>query len=128
MRWTLAYLDTHIVVWLYAGLTEKFKPPIRDLMNEQALYICPVVRLELQYLWEIQRVTDDADTIVADLATRIGLKVCDKRFDDIVTKALTLSWTRDPFDRLIVANATLNDDILISKDHNMLGNYPNARW
>ena len=124
----MAYLDTHVVVWLYAGLAEKFNPPVRDLINEQTLYISPVVRLELQYLWEIQRVTDGADTIVADLATRIGLKICDKDFNVIVTKALTLSWTRDPFDRLIVANASLNDDILISKDRKMLGNYPNTRW
>jgi PIN domain nuclease of toxin-antitoxin system len=128
MRWILAYLDTHVVVWLYAGLTEKFNRMVRDLINEQALYVCPVVRLELQYLWEIQRVTDDADTIVADLATRIGLKVCDKRFDDVVTRAMALSWTRDPFDRLIVANASLDGDILISKDQDMLDNYPNARW
>ena len=128
MRWTLAYLDTHVVVWLYAGLTEKFNSPVRDLINEQSLYLCPVVRLELQYLYEIQRVIERADAIVADLAMRIGLKVCDKRFNDTVAKAMALSWARDPFDRLIVANASLNDDILISKDHNMLANYPNTRW
>jgi PIN domain nuclease of toxin-antitoxin system len=124
----LIYLDTHVVVWLYAGLAEKFNSPVKDLINEQSLYICPVVRLELQYLHEIQKVTERADTFVADLAMRIGLKVCDKDFNDIVTKAMALSWTRDPFDRLIVANAALNDDILISKDHDMLGNYPNTRW
>ena len=124
----MIYLDTHVIVWLYAGLVEKFNQPVKDLINEHALYICPVVRLELQYLHEVQRVTDDADTIVADLTIRLGLKVCDKDFNAIVTKAMALSWARDPFDRLIVANADLNDTILISKDKNILTNYPNTRW
>ena len=124
----MIYLDTHVVVWLYAGLTGKFNQPVKDLINDHTLYICPVVRLELQNLYEIQRVTDDADTIVADLSMRMGLKVCDKDFNATVSKAMTSSWTRDPIDRLIVANAGLNDDILISKDQNMLGNYLNTKW
>ena len=124
----MIYLDTHVVVWLYTGLVEKFNQPVKDLVNEHELYVCPVVRLELQYLYEIQRITDDANAIIADLSMRMGLKVCDKDINTIVSKAVTFSWTRDPFDRLIVANAGLNDNILISKDQNILDHYPNARW
>lgn len=124
----MIYLDTHVVVWLYAGLVEKFNQPVKDLLNENEPLICPVVRLELQYLYEIQRITDDPKDIVEDLSMRIGLKVCDKDFNAIVSKAMTFSWTRDPFDRLIVANAGLDDNILVSKDQNILGHYPNARW
>lgn len=124
----MIYLDTHIVVWLYAGLVEKFNQPVKDLINENEPHICPVVRLELQYLYEIQRITDDPKDIVEDLSMRLGLKVCNKDFNTIVSKAMTFSWTRDPFDRLIVANASLDDNILVSKDQNILGRYPNARW
>ena len=124
----MIYLDTHIVVWLYAGLTEKFSQPVRALLNEHDLYISPIVRLELQYLYEIQRLTVEADVIVADLASRIGLTVCDKNFNTIVSQALNCSWTCDPFDRIIVAQANLNDDILISKDQTILEHYPHARW
>lgn len=124
----MIYLDTHVVVWLYAGLAGKFNQPVKDLINEHALYVCPVVRIELRYLYEIQRITDDADAIMADLSMRMGLKVCDKAFNAIVGKAITFSWTRDPFDRLIVANADLGDAILISKDQNILGNYLKAKW
>ena len=35
-------------------------------------------------LYEINRVADDANTIVADLSNRIGLRVCDKDFDSII--------------------------------------------
>lgn len=124
----MIYLDTHLVVWLYAGLSERFSERARQLINQDDLYISPVVRLELQHLYEIQRVTDDAHTIVVDLINRIGLLVCDKPFDNVVTSAMKFSWTRDPFDRLIVAHAALNDNILLSKDQHILTNYAHSRW
>jgi PIN domain nuclease of toxin-antitoxin system len=124
----LIYLDTHVVVWFYAGLTEKFSAPVRQLINENDLYISPMVRLELRYLHEIQRITEDAETIVDDLVLRIGLQICAKPFDEVVTRALTCSWTRDPFDRLIVAHAGLHDNLLLSKDQTILENYPHAKW
>ena len=86
------------------------------------------MRLELEYLYEIDRVKEPAHVIVTDLADRIGLRVCEKDFNVIVSQAIKLSWTRDPFDRLIVANAALNDNTLISKDQNILEYYPHARW
>lgn len=124
----MIYLDTHVVVWLYTGKVDMFNQQVRELINDHDIYISPIVRLELQYLVEIQRVTDDANTIVTDLSKHIGLQVCDKSFAAIVSQAMTLSWTRDPFDRLIVANAGLNDNVLISKDQNILKHYPHARW
>jgi PIN domain nuclease of toxin-antitoxin system len=124
----LIYLDTHIVVWLYAGLLEKFSQSIQAILNENEILISPTVRLELEYLYEIERVREPAHGIVADLADRIGLRVCEKDFNAIVSQAIKLTWTRDPFDRLIVANAALNDNTLISRDQNILDLYPHARW
>ena len=124
----MIYLDSHVVVWLYAGLVDKFSQSAKNLMNENEVFIAPIVRLELQYLYEIRRITDPANVIVADLANRIYLQVCEKDFDTVVSQAMTLSWTRDPFDRLIVAHAALQDAILISKDQNILNHYAHARW
>jgi len=124
----LIYLDTHIVVWLYAGLLEKFTQSTKSILRDNELLISPVVSLELQYLYEIERIREPAQMIVTDLADRIGLRVCDKSFNMIVQQAINLSWTRDPFDRLIVANAAIQDNILISKDEHILKNYPRTRW
>ena len=124
----MIYLDTHIVVWLYAGKVEKLSGLAKELINDHEVFISPVVRLELQYLFEIQRVTDEANEVVFDLSDRIGLKMCDKSFNTIVSSALDLSWTRDPFDRIIVANATVNRNILVTKDQNILKNYEKAMW
>ena len=128
MRCILIYLDTHIVVWLYAGLLEKFSQSVKTILNENEILISPIVRLELQYLYEIERVKKPALVIVADLADRIGLRVCDKSFNAVISQAITMTWTRDPFDRVIVANAALNDNILISKDQNILEHYLHTRW
>ena len=122
----MIYLDTHIVVWLYAGQLEKLSQQARNLMNENEIFISAIVRLELQYLYEIQRVTDPPHTIIGDLSNRIGLKICEKPFNRMVTHALDFTWTRDPFDRVIVANAALDEDILITRDRDILENYGHA--
>ena len=124
----MIYLDTHVVVWLYVGLSEKFSQQTKELINENEIYISTIVRLELQYLYEIQRLTDESNSIVSDLSNRIGLKVCDKNFNTIIAQSLEITWTRDPFDRIITANATLNNNILVTKDQNILDNYTNAKW
>ena len=124
----MIYLDTHVVVWLYIGQIEKLSNKAKVLINEHDLYISPIIRLELQYLYEIKRVTDEASKIVLDLSGRIGLKVCDKDFNNIVSGSLNISWTRDPFDRIIVANAALRNTILVTKDQNILDNYEYAKW
>ena len=124
----MIYLDTHVVVWLYAGRVERLSEQARELINENQLCLSAVVRLELQYLYEIQRVTVEANEVLLDLSDRIGLKICDKSLNTIIGGALKLSWTRDPFDRMIVANAALDNHILVTKDQNILGNYENARW
>ncbi|WP_017292779.1 type II toxin-antitoxin system VapC family toxin [Geminocystis herdmanii] len=124
----MIYLDTHVVVWLYGGLIEKISDTAKSLINQEEIYISPIVRLELQYLYEIERVTVSADDILNDLSTRIGLNICQRSFNSIITQALTINWTRDPFDRLIVANALINYDILITKDNNILANYHHAKW
>jgi len=91
----LIYLDTYIWVWLYGGLTEDLA---RSLLNEHDLYVSPMVRLELQYLLEIESVSVQADRIIMDLGDRLGLRICEKDFNRVIGYALGLNWTRDPFD------------------------------
>lgn len=105
-----------------------FNQSLKTMLNEHEIWICPIVRLELQYLHGIGRVTEPSQVIISDLADRIGLQVCGKDFNAIISRALQVTWTRDPFDRVIVANAALNENILISKDRNILDNYRHTRW
>ena len=122
----MIYIDTHIAVWLYAGQVEKLSEQAANLLNANEIYISAVVRLELQYLVEIQCIKGNVNEIVSDLSNRIGLKVCDKSFNAIINHSLNLTWTRDPFDRIIVANAALNNNDLVTKDRTILEHYQNA--
>ncbi len=66
--------------------------------------------------------------IVPDLADRIGLRISETDFNAVISQALAVNWTRDPFDRMIVAQAGLDNSVLISKDENILNHYAHARW
>ena len=124
----MIYLDTHAVVWLYAGLTDRFSPQGVALMESNPLLISPVVQLELQYLKEIGRITTDAALIVETLGFSVGLELCPLPFGQVVTEAMTESWTRDPFDRLIVAQAKARQASLLTQDRTILEHYPLALW
>lgn len=124
----MIYLDTHVIVWMYAGKIDTFTEQTKKLINTHEVFISPIVRLELQYLFEIQRVMVEPKEIIFDLSDRIGLELCDKNFNTIVSKAFNFSWTRDPFDRIIVATAAINQDILVTKDQTILKNYKQSIW
>ena len=121
-------LDTHVVVWLYAGDLARLSPTAVELLETDALVISPMVELELTYLHEIGRLTVGGADIVADLVERIGLRHSETSMTTAVRVAAGLSWTRDPFDRLIVADALAANTPLLTKDDQILANVPLARW
>ncbi len=124
----MIYLDTHVVVWLYEGLIEKFSSKAIHLIEENDLYISPMVKLELSYLKEIKRLSESSQVMIQDLQTRLGLKTCDLAFDTLVSKARELTWTRDPFDRLIVSHALWKKIPLITKDQSIHQHFKLAVW
>lgn len=124
----MIYLDTHVVVWLYAGDIDRFPPGVRRLIESSELYVSPAVILELQFLKEIKRLTVESILIIETLSASIGVKVCEHSFVDIIRSSLSQVWTRDPFDRMIVGNAALNDTTLITKDSLIRDNYEHAYW
>ena len=124
----MIYLDTHVVVWLYAGLSEKFTDRGIDLLENRQLFISPMVQLELQYLKEIQRITVDSALMIETLAYSIGLQTCQTSFAQIIAESITETWTRDPFDRLIVAQAKTRKAPLLTQDRLILEHYPQAVW
>ena len=110
----MIFLDTHVVVWLHAGDLERLSSSARKHMETEELLISPVVQLELQYLRETDRVSDDSALILESLSQTIGLAVCDQPFMRVVAESVRQSWTRDPFDRLIVAQAATRNAPLLS--------------
>jgi PIN domain nuclease of toxin-antitoxin system len=101
----LTDLDSHPVVWLYMARRDLFSEAARKAIDEGDPAISPIVILELEFLKEIGRVLVDPADIVRELHRTIGSRVCGLEFSRVVECARPLSWTRDPFDRLIVGHA-----------------------
>ncbi len=121
-------LDTHCVVFLHAGETGLFGETVRHLLDTEDLFISPMVLLELQYLHEIGRIQFDGETIIRELRGDIGLRILDRRWQDVCTKATELSWTRDPFDRMISAQALIEGQRLLTKDRTIREHCSLAFW
>ena len=125
----IAYLDTQVVVWLVSSRHQHLSESARRVINAASLYVSPMVGLELQYLHEIGRLRIGGAEILEKLRMEIDLRTCDKPFHEVAAVAYGENWTRDPFDRMIVAQAKSNGvSPLISSDEKILANYVNAVW
>ena len=87
-----------------------------------------MVRLELQYLYEIGRVTRPATLVLDALQAALGLRICDAPFPAVARAAESETWTRDPFDRMIVAQASLREAPLLTRDRVLHQHYDRAVW
>jgi PIN domain nuclease of toxin-antitoxin system len=125
----VVYLDTHVVVWLYSGNIKLLSSnAIEFIENNDVLYISPIVYLELKFLYEIGRIKVSPAEILESLSASVGLSVCDKSFLQVISESISLEWTRDPFDRIIGANAIVNDAVLLTKNSRIQANYSKACW
>jgi PIN domain nuclease of toxin-antitoxin system len=101
---------------------------VRSLVESEEPFVSPIVELELTYLYEVGRVTEPAAAPLAALRRSIGLRVSDVSLAELTQVAVELSWTRDPFDRLIAAQAIVADAPLITADRTILAHLPLAVW
>jgi PIN domain nuclease of toxin-antitoxin system len=124
-----SFVDTHVLAWLLAGEIGKVSPGAREaLAFAEELWVSPMVRLELQFMSEIGRLSATANQVLEMAARRLGVQVRDASLDQIALHAVDLTWTRDPFDRVIVAHARLDGAQLITKDRLIRKHYPKAVW
>ncbi|MEJ7669387.1 MAG: PIN domain-containing protein [Casimicrobiaceae bacterium] len=124
----VVHLDTHVVCWLYEGRIDLLSAVAAHAIEDGRLMISPVVDLELQLLREVGRILKGPDTILSALARDVGLEMETTAFFLIAAAARELSWTRDPFDRLIAAQAMVADARLVTKDRLMRKHCAKALW
>lgn len=122
------HLDTHVVVWLHEGNLERFPVSVRRLLDAEPLLVSPMVELELALLHEIGRIAPTPSAVLAELGRTIGLGISELSFALVVTAAASLTWTRDPFDRLICGQAIADGRTLITRDRRIREHLPAARW
>lgn len=125
----MLYLDTHAVIWLYEGKTELFTDSGQRHIEQENLLISPFVLLELDYLQEVKKIKQKGKKIVATLGSEIDLRICKLPLSDIINAASHQSWTREPFDRLLVSQCVAKgNEKLLTRDENIRKNYKMALW
>jgi PIN domain nuclease of toxin-antitoxin system len=117
-------LDTHFLVWIVTRATRLGDFPW--LESYKPWGISPVSLLELQYLAEVGRLEVRNPEFTESLLGDSQFLVDDVPLVNLVQRALDLSWTRDPFDRLLCAHSLARRvplctvDKLIGQHHTML--------
>jgi PIN domain nuclease of toxin-antitoxin system len=109
-------------------LAERLPEGARSLIDERKPLVSPMSALELAYMHEIGRARDPVPMMLAALRQSIGLEVADLSLAELVQTAVDLTWTRDPFDRMIAAQAIVADIPLVTADRTLLDNLPLATW
>jgi PIN domain nuclease of toxin-antitoxin system len=123
-----AFLDTHAAVFLWEGRGELFGSGSRELLERALLHVSPLVRLELGFLREVGKLKVEPNDILGALTGDYGVTVTADPMDRLIPLAMPLSWTRDPFDRLLVATALLHEAPLITRDSRIQEHFAGAVW
>lgn len=112
-----ALLDTHFLLWIVLDVPRIDEFPWLERYRPWG--ISPVSLLEIQFLSEVGRL----DVRQPDFRDALGH---DPRFtlDEVplvplIEKALPMSWTRDPFDRLLAAHSEARRVPLCTLDRRM---------
>jgi PIN domain nuclease of toxin-antitoxin system len=111
----MVLLDTNALIWLDQGHPRAQ----RLLASGQRLYVSPATMLELQILVEAGRLKLRSGTIESAIDdSRWALD--DPPASAWFSKSLEIGWTRDPFDRLLVAHMRLRRWKFASADGSVL--------
>lgn len=126
------FIDTHILVWLQQGKTSSAnlsKKAIRAINQADLILVSPMVIFEVQLLIEIGRLKkQDPWKLVSHLSSRLPIEIAKESFSNIIHRALDIAYTRDPFDRLIIAHASLKNCPLVTHDESIQKIYEKSLW
>lgn len=87
-----------------------------------------MVIMELETLGAIGRLRSEPDQLLGVAERNFSITRSPAIFNDVVEAARTFAWTRDPFDRLIVANSITDRARLLTADDNILRHFKDAVW
>jgi len=112
----LILLDTNAFIWLHLG----HRRASRLLRSRRRLYVSPATLLELAFLAEAGRIRLRSGIGAAALIENEPWPIDDPPAVQWFTRAADVVWTRDPFDRLLVAHAQLRGWRLATGDGHLL--------
>ena len=111
-------LDTHFLLWTVLDLPRMDDFPWLDRYRPWG--VSPVSLLEVQFLAEIGRLEVEQPGFTDAVSGDPRFVVDEVPLVALVRHALPLTWTRDPFDRLIAAHSSARRVPLCTVDRRML--------
>jgi PIN domain nuclease of toxin-antitoxin system len=121
-------IDTHMVIWLAERRISALSSTALRLAQREELEISPMVLMELETLHESGKLKNEPGRLVGVVERDFGLTVSKAGFAEVIDAARGFAWTRDPFDRLIVANAMADGARLLTADATILAHFDGAVW
>ena len=126
----IVHLDTHVVARLYAGLDNKIARAARTLLaRADQLVVSQFVVLELDDMIDLRRIRNvSVDRLIDQLSSQFPMATSSAPLADVIANARRIGWTKDPMDRLIVANAMADGARLITADEKIRAHFKDAVW
>ena len=117
-----ALLDTHFLIWATVGSPRLAEFPWFEKYHPWG--VSPVSLLEIQFLAEVGRLKVHNPAFTTALLEDQRFTVDEVPLLAMVRNAFDLSWTRDPFDRLLAAHSRARRVPLCTVDRRMRAHHP----
>ncbi|MBM4184412.1 MAG: type II toxin-antitoxin system VapC family toxin [Gemmatimonadetes bacterium] len=110
-------LDTHFLLWIVADVPRVDEFPWLERYRPWG--VSPVSFLEVQFLAEVGKIEANTPELI-DAVGRDGRFIVDEvPLVPLIEKAVQLTWTRDPFDRLLAAHSEARAAPLCTVDRSL---------
>jgi PIN domain nuclease of toxin-antitoxin system len=107
-------LDTHFLIWLVLESKRLVNFPWLDRYRPWG--VSPVSFLEIQFLADVGRLSVSNPEFTSTVMKDRRFIIDDISLETLVGHALKIDWTRDPFDRLLVAHSLARRVALCTTD------------
>jgi len=112
-------LDTHTFLWMAADpaiLSQKISKIVRDIGN--SLYLSAASGWEIAILWQLKKLElpDDPQRFIPEAMQKLAVLPLPIGFQTAISAAMLPLIHRDPFDRIIIAEAIKEKLIILTKD------------
>jgi PIN domain nuclease of toxin-antitoxin system len=123
-------LDTHTLIWFFNGdenLSKKALQLIVDSNNEK--FVSKASLWEIAIKINLNKLYFDGNTSgVAELIERNGFQILDMSIKHLIAYESLEIIHRDPFDRILVSQAIVNNMLIITKDDNIKKYNIKTKW
>jgi PIN domain nuclease of toxin-antitoxin system len=125
-------LDSHALLWFLLGDAARFPPRIKDLVEDPGVHVAISVTSQWELMLKAMagrlRLPDAPERFLIDLPTEAGFRVIQVQPRHVAALAELPAIHADPFDRMLVAQALVEDMDLVTGDET-LRSYPvRTRW